>query len=77
MADRRPKPQSPTTAAGVKAAIAARARMRRETQHSLTAIGAQTSRAPRNDPAPKLRFETRPLESLRPASRQIRRRDAK
>jgi DNA modification methylase len=75
MGYREPKPQTPTAAAGVKGIVATRARTRRETQRSLTEIGVQ--RARRNDLAPRLRLETRALESLCPAARGVRRRDAK
>ena len=77
MAYRIPKSQIPAPAAGVTGMIAARSRKRRETQRALSEIGARANVAPRNDLAPELRFETRPTDSLRPASQQIRRRDAK
>jgi ParB-like chromosome segregation protein Spo0J len=77
MGYREPKPQTPTSAAGVKGIVAARARTRRETQRALNEIDLHSPRPRRNDLAPRLRLETRALESLRPAARQVRRRDAK
>ncbi|HYA73813.1 MAG TPA: DNA methyltransferase [Roseiarcus sp.] len=77
MAYRKAKPQAPSTATGVKDTIAARARARRETQRALGEIASQSARARRNDLAPRLCFETRATESLRVASRQVRRRDAR
>jgi hypothetical protein len=68
MSYRESKPRIPA-AAGVKGIIAARARARRESQRALTEIDLHSPRPRRNDLAPKLRFETRALESLRPASR--------
>ena len=77
MGYREPKPLTPTAAAGVKGIVATRARARRETQRALSEIDAHAPRPRRNDLAPRLRLETRALESLRPAARQVRRRDAK
>ena len=77
MGHRTPKPQTLSIAAGVKETIAARARTRRETQRALSEVGAQASRTRRNDLAPRLRFENRAVDSLRPAPRQVRRREAK
>jgi hypothetical protein len=77
MSHREPKPLTPSSAAGVKGVIAPRARTRRETQRSLSEINTHAPRPRRNDLAPRLRLETRALESLRPASRSVRRRDTK
>jgi DNA modification methylase len=77
MSHREPKPQTPSSAAGVKGAIATKARSRRETQRALSEIDTHAPRSRRNDLAPRLRLETRALESLRPASRSVRCRDAK
>jgi hypothetical protein len=77
MSHREPKPQTPSSAVGVKGVIAGRARSRRETQRALSEIDTHAPRPRRNDLAPRLRLETRALESLRPASRSVRRRDAK
>jgi hypothetical protein len=77
MSYREPKPQTPSSAAGVKGVIATRTRARRETQRSLSEINTHAPRPRRNDLAPRLRLETRALASLRPASRRVRRRDAK
>ena len=77
MAGRKSKSQTPTAAAGVKDVIAARARARRDTQSALGEIAAHAPSPRRNDLAPRLRFETRALDSLRPAPRQVRRREAK
>jgi DNA modification methylase len=76
MSYRESKPRIPA-AAGVKGIIAARARARRESQRALTEIDLHSPRPRRNDLAPRLRLETRALESLRPAARRVRRRDAK
>ena len=77
MGYREPKPQTPRSAVGVKGIVAGRARSRRETQRALSEIDLHSSRPRRNDLAPRLRLETRALESLRPAPRSVRRRDAK
>jgi hypothetical protein len=61
----------------VKEAIAAKARQRRTTQTALTEIGVHAPPRRRNDLAPLLQYEMAPTESLKPASRHIRRRDAK
>ena len=76
MSHREPNPVTPA-AAGVKGIIAARARTRRETQRALSEIEAHAPLPRRNDLAPRLRLETRAIESLRPASRSVRCRDAK
>jgi len=77
MGYREPKRLTPPAAAGVKGIVAARARTRRETQRSLSEISSHAPPARRNDLAPALRLENRSPDSLRPASRQVRRRDAK
>jgi ParB-like chromosome segregation protein Spo0J len=77
MSHREPKPQTSSSVVGVKGVIAGRARSRRETQRALSEIDTHAPRPRRNDLAPRLRLETRALESLRPASRSVRRRDAK
>jgi hypothetical protein len=77
MGYREPKPQTLSSALGVKGIIAGRARSRRETQRALNEIDGHAPRLRRNDLAPRLRLETRATESLRPAARSVRRRDAK
>jgi ParB-like nuclease domain len=77
MSHREPKPQTPNSAVGVKGVIAGRARSRRETQRALSEVEAHAPRPRRNDLAPRLGLEMRAVESLRPASRSVRRRDAK
>jgi hypothetical protein len=77
MGYREPKPKTPSSALGVKGVIAGRPRSRRETQRALSEIDTHARRPRRNDLAPRLRLETRALESLRPASRSVRLRDAK
>jgi predicted phage terminase large subunit-like protein len=72
----KPASSTPFAPRGVKEAIAAKARKRRTTQAALTEIVAHAPRR-RNDLAPLLQYEMRPTGSLRPASRQVRRRDAK
>ena len=49
---------------------------RRQTQVALTEIGSHAIGRRRNDLAPSLQYEMAPTESLKPASRQVRRRDA-
>ena len=73
MCYRERKPLTPPAAAGVKGIVATRARKRRETQRALTEIGSHAPRLRRNDLAPELRLENRSPDSLRPASRQVRR----
>ena len=77
MSHREQNRQTPSSAVGVKGVIAGRARSRRESQRTLNEIDLHSPRPRRNDLAPTLRFETRALESLRPAARPVRRRDAK
>jgi ParB-like chromosome segregation protein Spo0J len=77
MGYRESKTLPPAAAAGVKGIIAGRARTRRESQRALSEIDAYAPRPRRNDLAPRLRLETRAVESLRPAARRVRRRDAK
>ena len=72
---REPKPQTPSSAVGVKGVIAGRARSRRETQRALSEIDTHAPRPRRNDLTPRLRLETRALKRLRSASRSVRRRD--
>ena len=61
MGYREPKPQTSTSAAGVKGIVAARARTRRETQRALSEIDLHSPRPRRNDLTPRLRLETRAL----------------
>ena len=63
------------TPKGVKAAVAARSRARRERQSALTEIGAHAPARLRNDLAPHLNLVVVPTERLRPASQPVRRRD--
>ncbi len=77
MANRKAKPPSPAPAAGVTETIAVRARARRVTQRAIVEVGIHSYVAPRNDLAPRPRFETRALDRFRPAERQVRRRDAR
>ena len=60
----------------VKDEIAARSRARRETQSALVEIGRRGVIARRNDLAPELNMQMVEVASLRPASRQVRRRSA-
>ena len=72
----RPSKQwTPAALAGVKNAIAAKARKRRQTQIALTEIGAHAAVRRRNDLAPSLLYEMASTESLKPACRQVRRRE--
>jgi ParB-like nuclease domain len=77
MGYRESKPLTPPAAAGVKSIVAARARTRRETQRALNEISVHAPRPRRNDLAPGFRLESRSPDSLRPAPRQVRRREAK
>jgi hypothetical protein len=70
------KPWTPVPAPGIKHAVGAKARRRRETQHALTEIAAQSAARRRNDRAPSLEHVIIPTASLNPASRQVRHRDA-
>jgi DNA modification methylase len=63
-------------ARGVRDEIAARSRVRRDTQAALAETGRHTAVARRNDLVPDLRFEMAEVGSLRMAARQVRRRDA-
>lgn len=76
MSTRQSKPCTPAPAPGVKHAVGAKARRRRETQHALTEIGAHSAARRRNDRAPSLEHVIVPTASLNPASRQVRRRGA-
>jgi DNA modification methylase len=69
------KKRAIATPKGVKAAVAARSRARRERQSALTEIGAHAPARLRNDLAPQLNLVLVPTERLRPALRPIRRRD--
>ena len=73
----KPRSSRPLAPVGVKEAIAAKARQRRTTQAALTEIGVHAPLRRRNDLAPFLQYEMALTESLKPSSRQIRRRDAK
>jgi DNA modification methylase len=61
---------------GLAKAISAKARERRGVQRALTEIGAHAPENRRNDLAPRLATVMMPTASLRPAARQVRRRDA-
>ena len=76
MTGRRSKEWTPAAPLDVKETVAAKARKRRETQRGLTEIRARAS-ARRNDLAPTLPHEMAPIDSLKPATRQVRRRDAR
>lgn len=65
-----------TAPRGFVGAIAAQSRERRGVQRALTEIGAHAPRVPRNDLAPFLKTVMTPTASLKPAARQVRRRDA-
>ena len=75
MVTRALKSRAPVAPEGLSAAIGEKARRRRGTQRALTEISAHNKRERRNDLAPPLRLETRPTDSLKPASRQVRRRE--
>src|SRR5271157_6406364 len=71
----RQKEWAPPAPLGVKETVAAKARKRRETQRALTEIRARASTRRRNDRVASLQYETAPTDSLKPATRQVRRRD--
>ena len=71
----RSKEWTPPAPLGVKETVAAKARKRRETQRALTEIRARAPTRRRNDLAPSLQYEMAPTDSLKPATRQVRRRD--
>ena len=76
MNNRKAKSWAPAAPKGVLATIAAKSRERRQVQRELTEIEAHAPAKRRNDLAPRLEFLVMPTESLKPASRQVRRRDA-
>lgn len=76
MINRTSKQWAPSSAEGVSKAVAAKARKRRETQRALREICAHAPAKRRNDLAPSLELINAPTESLKPASRQVRRREA-
>ena len=77
MPSRISKEWTPAAPLGVKETVSAKTRKRRETQRALTELRARASTRRRNDLAPSLHYEMAPTESLKPATRQVRRRDAK
>lgn len=66
-----PKKPKLKPAAGVVEHGAGRVRCRRDVQQTLRDIGLHAP-PPRNDLAPELRLESRPIDSLRPAERHVR-----
>ena len=66
----RPKKPKLNSAAGVVEHCAIRARRRRDVKQMLRDIGLHAT--PRNDLAPELQLELRPVDSLRPAERRVR-----
>ena len=73
MANRTSTQWAPAAPEGVSGAVAAKARKRRETQRALAEIGAPKRR---NDLTPTLELLRLPTQVLKPASRQVRRREA-
>lgn len=61
---------------GIKKKLLAKTGARRKKQADLTAIEAEAGKMPRNDLQPKLVMERRPIASLRPAGRQVRKSNA-
>ncbi len=76
MSDRKSKKWTTAAPKGVTAIVAEKSRKRRQVQRALTEIGAHAPVRRRNDLAPRLQFAMTPIDWLKPASRQIRRRDA-
>lgn len=68
------KPRKIASSLGVNSLVAARAKQRRDTQRSLRDIALRTPAA-RDDLAPELKLETRPLAEILPAARRIRKAD--
>lgn len=73
MANRSAKQWTPAAAKGVSETVAAKSRKRRKTQRALAEIGAPKLR---NDLAPQLELLRLPTKDVKPASRQVRRREA-
>ncbi len=61
---------------GVKDEIAARSRLRRETQEALVEVGDRAGGRRRNDLVPELRLEYMDVKAVKAASRRVRSRDA-
>jgi DNA modification methylase len=76
MVIRKSRAWTPEAAAGVIATIAEKARARRFRQRGLTELNSRDRNVRRNDLAPRLELRFTPIEDLKPASRQVRRRDA-
>lgn len=76
MSDRKSKEWAPSAPKGVSATVADKSRKRRRVQRELTEIVAHLPPKGRNDVAPRLEFLTVQADRLKPASRQVRRRDA-
>ena len=76
MVIRKSRAWTPEAAAGVTATIAEKARARRMRQRALSELKGGERSARRNDLAPRLELRFTPIEDLKPASRQVRRRDA-
>lgn len=62
-------------AEGLFPTLQARSKTRRETQKTLTKIGSISPGSGRNDLSPDLRIEFRPIETLKPAPRRLRKVD--
>jgi hypothetical protein len=77
MPSRKSNERTPAAPFGVKETVSAKTRKRREAQRALTEIRSHASTSRRNDLAPSLPHEMAAIESLKPATRQVRRRDAK
>jgi hypothetical protein len=76
MTHRASKKMAPVAPEGLSATIADKSRERRQVQRALTEIGAHAPGKRRNDLAPLLHIVMTPTASLKPAARQVRRRDA-
>jgi DNA modification methylase len=70
------KSWSPRAASGVSNIISERSRERRHQQRALREISDHAPSNQRNDVPPRLEVKLTPVEQLKPASRQVRRRDA-
>jgi DNA modification methylase len=76
MTNRASKKWAPVAPEGLSATIADKSRKRRQVQRALTEIGEHAPHKRRNDLAPLLHIVMTPTASLKPAARQVRRRDA-
>jgi DNA modification methylase len=75
MTNRTSKPNRPAAPGGLTDHLSAQSRKRRETQRALTATVAHAALR-RNDLSPLLKIDRLPIDSVRPATRRVRRAEA-